>query len=474
MARRGRRRHRDDGSLRRPRDRHRPHLPGERGRARGSISGGSRSDAAVRAVARALERDALAWATGGGEDYELLLTCLARRVRRLAGGLGARDRHDAHRGGRIVAADEAIRYVDAEGHAVARPPGVRALRDGTRPCLKGSASSSSRCACSWSARRSSRAPKPPISRSVAPASSSWPRRTRTKPCGAPTPLIERPHELLVTLARRHHRGEHRRLRARRDRSPSDVRRDRRPRRRHRVHGVPAHVFGEVLPMTLAVEHPETFLELVTARWLALGAVRSGARGARRAHRADRAARGARSARRASPSSARRSCARWWTWAPREGVVERDEREMIHKVFELEDTLVREVMVPRPDMFCLDVMTRPPREILRPAPREPALAGAGVRGHDRRQIVGVLYTKDLLPHLRGAARGLRPARPPSPAVLRARSPSAPTRCCGNSRPRSSTSPSWSTSTAAPRGSSASRTSSRSWSARSATSSTRRSA
>ena len=38
----------------------------------------------------------------------------------------------------------------------------------------------------------------------------------------------------------------------------------------------------------------------------------------------------------------------------EGVVERGEREMIHKVFELEDTRVREVMVPRTDMFCLDV------------------------------------------------------------------------------------------------------------------------
>ena len=40
----------------------------------------------------------------------------------------------------------------------------------------------------------------------------------------------------------------------------------------------------------------------------------------------------------------------------EGVVEREEREMIHKVFELEDTLVRSVMVPRTDMFCLDVDT----------------------------------------------------------------------------------------------------------------------
>ena len=66
---------------------------------------------------------------------------------------------------------------------------------------------------------------------------------------------------------------------------------------------------------------------------------------------------------------------------REGVVERTEREMIHRVFELEDTLVREVMVPRPDMFCLDVAT--PRDAdPAAAPREPALAGAGLRGHHR--------------------------------------------------------------------------------------------
>ena len=32
-------------------------------------------DAATRAVAAALGADPLAWATGGGEDYELLLTC---------------------------------------------------------------------------------------------------------------------------------------------------------------------------------------------------------------------------------------------------------------------------------------------------------------------------------------------------------------------------------------------------------------
>ena len=83
---------------------------------------------------------------------------------------------------------------------------------------------------------------------------------------------------------------------------------------------------------------------------------------------------------------------------REGVVERTEREMIHRVFELEDTLVREVMVPRPDMFCLDVAT--PCERVLDLLRENLLSRVPVFEGTIDQIVGVLYTKDLLPHLRG--------------------------------------------------------------------------
>jgi CBS domain containing-hemolysin-like protein len=82
----------------------------------------------------------------------------------------------------------------------------------------------------------------------------------------------------------------------------------------------------------------------------------------------------------------------------EGIVEREEREMIHKVFELEDTLVRSLMVPRPDMICLDVET-PARDIL-PAVREHLHARVPVYEGSIDVIVGVLYTKDLLPYLTG--------------------------------------------------------------------------
>ncbi|MBI4608656.1 MAG: HlyC/CorC family transporter [Candidatus Rokubacteria bacterium] len=88
---------------------------------------------------------------------------------------------------------------------------------------------------------------------------------------------------------------------------------------------------------------------------------------------------------------------------REGVVERTEREMIHKVFELEDTLVREVMVPRPDMFCLDIST-PPARVLE-ALREQLHSRVPVYEGSVDRIVGILYTKELLPYVRSGAPDL---------------------------------------------------------------------
>ena len=79
-------------------------------------------DEATQACARALGVDALAWATGGGEDYELLLTCAPDRFDRLAKGLAALT------GARLTAIGEmtaapGVRYVDADGRDVAVAPG---------------------------------------------------------------------------------------------------------------------------------------------------------------------------------------------------------------------------------------------------------------------------------------------------------------------------------------------------------------
>ena len=60
--------------------------------------------------------------------------------------------------------------------------------------------------------------------------------------------------------------------------------------------------------------------------------------------------------------------------------------MIHKVFELEDTLVREVMVPRTDMFCLDVEHAAGRGP-RPAPRDTCTRGCPCSRAPSTQIVG---------------------------------------------------------------------------------------
>ena len=39
-------------------------------------------------------------------------------------------------------------------------------------------------------------------------------------------------------------------------------------------------------------------------------------------------------------------------AERDEVIEEEEREMIHSIFEFGDTILREVMVPRPDMVAV--------------------------------------------------------------------------------------------------------------------------
>jgi thiamine-monophosphate kinase len=79
-------------------------------------------DEATRAGAQALGVDALTWATGGGEDYELLLTCAADAFERLAHGLAARTGARLTAIGTMTAAP-GVRYVDAHGHEVDVAPG---------------------------------------------------------------------------------------------------------------------------------------------------------------------------------------------------------------------------------------------------------------------------------------------------------------------------------------------------------------
>lgn len=78
---------------------------------------------------------------------------------------------------------------------------------------------------------------------------------------------------------------------------------------------------------------------------------------------------------------------------REGVLEQDERQMIFSIFEFGDTLVREIMVPRIDIFGLDVET--PIVEAGNALLESGYSRVPVYRESIDNIVGLLYAKDLL-------------------------------------------------------------------------------
>lgn len=73
---------------------------------------------ATRRVARALGRDPLAWATGGGEDYELLLTCEPGAFERLRRGLARATGTPLTAIGEVVAGDGEVVFVAEDGQAV--------------------------------------------------------------------------------------------------------------------------------------------------------------------------------------------------------------------------------------------------------------------------------------------------------------------------------------------------------------------
>lgn len=77
----------------------------------------------------------------------------------------------------------------------------------------------------------------------------------------------------------------------------------------------------------------------------------------------------------------------------QGVLEKDERKMIFSIFEFGDTLVREIMVPRIDIFALDVDT--PISEAGASLLESGYSRVPVYKETIDNIVGLLYAKDLL-------------------------------------------------------------------------------
>jgi putative hemolysin len=82
----------------------------------------------------------------------------------------------------------------------------------------------------------------------------------------------------------------------------------------------------------------------------------------------------------------------------EGVVEEGERTMIHHIFELSETTVREVMVPRIDMVSLEgeATLSEAVDII----NQVGFSRIPVYEETIDNIIGVLYAKDVLPLLRG--------------------------------------------------------------------------
>ncbi|MBI2953668.1 MAG: HlyC/CorC family transporter [Chloroflexi bacterium] len=81
----------------------------------------------------------------------------------------------------------------------------------------------------------------------------------------------------------------------------------------------------------------------------------------------------------------------------EGIIEEEEREMIHGIFELEDTTAREIMVPRIDICALDANEN----------IAAAIDTVVNNGYSRipvyessiDEIIGILYAKDIFKHLK---------------------------------------------------------------------------
>jgi CBS domain containing-hemolysin-like protein len=81
----------------------------------------------------------------------------------------------------------------------------------------------------------------------------------------------------------------------------------------------------------------------------------------------------------------------------EGVLEEEETEMIHSIFEFADTTVREVMIPRIDMVTLEADATVDEAV--DLALQAGFSRIPVYKESIDDIIGVLYTKDMLKQLR---------------------------------------------------------------------------
>jgi CBS domain containing-hemolysin-like protein len=93
-------------------------------------------------------------------------------------------------------------------------------------------------------------------------------------------------------------------------------------------------------------------------------------------------------------------------AESEEVIEAEEAEMIHSIFEFGDTVAREVMSPRPDMVVVEAGT-PLDEVLDLCLKN-GFSRIPVIAQNIDNIVGIVYAKDVVKRLRNGSRRVRRA------------------------------------------------------------------
>ncbi len=153
------------------------------------------------------------------------------------------------------------------------------------------------------------------------------------------------------------------------------------------------VLAEVAPRTLALQHTD-MVALVTAWWVRLFALPLSPIASVLVRLGDLIAPGKRLP--GGPFITEEELREMIDVAESDDVIESSERAMLHRVFKFGDTVVREIMVPRPDMISVSADASL-REVI-----GVMLANGHSRvpvyGEDQERIVGLIYAKDVLRRL----------------------------------------------------------------------------
>jgi putative hemolysin len=80
-----------------------------------------------------------------------------------------------------------------------------------------------------------------------------------------------------------------------------------------------------------------------------------------------------------------------------GALRKDEKEMIHSILEMSDTMAREIMVPRTDIVCLEQSST--LNQVMSIVKDKVHSRIPVYAKRLDNIIGILYLKDLLPYIR---------------------------------------------------------------------------